>query len=119
MLSGRFTAVPLNRFFDWHGTFTGIDLECPVLLRHNEREFLTKSTLARARIWVAEEMIQCGADDRSAEVGRSRCSCSEGFSQAGIIEQTFYRRKAKYAGLEVVGARDGSNLRTSICASSF
>ncbi len=59
----------------------------------------------------AEETIQCGADDRSAEAGEVGVPVAEVIRRAGISEQTFYRWKAKYAGLEVDQVRQMAQLQ--------
>ncbi len=58
-----------------------------------------------------EEAVQCGADDWCAEAGAGGCSCGELIRKAGISEQTFYRWKAKYAGLEVDQVRQMAQLQ--------
>jgi putative transposase len=62
-----------------------------VSLRQNSREF-----------WlINEEAIRSGADRWCAEGGRTGVPVVELIRKIEISEQTFYRWKAKYVGLEV------------------
>ncbi len=59
----------------------------------------------------AEEALQCGTDDwvlKQAEVG---VPVAEVIRRAGISEQTFYRWKAKCAGLEIDLVRQMAQLQ--------
>jgi putative transposase len=58
-----------------------------------------------------EEAIQCGAYRRGAETGGSWVPVVEVIRKAGISEQTFYRWKAKYVGLEVDQVRQMKQLQ--------
>jgi putative transposase len=56
----------------------------------------------------AEEAVYCGALLKQAQVG---VPVAEVIRKAGISEQTFYRWKAKYAGLEVNEVRKMAQLQ--------
>src|SRR5271170_8235446 len=66
--------------------------------------------LKRRRGLDAEEAVQCGAD-RCAEAGRSGCTGCRSESKGWDQRETFYRWKAKYAGLEVDQVRQMAQLQ--------
>jgi putative transposase len=61
-----------------------------------------------------EEAIQCGADRRGTEAAEVGVPVVELIRKAGISEQTFYRWKAKYVGLEVDQVRQMKQLQEEI-----
>jgi hypothetical protein len=58
-----------------------------------------------------EEAIFCGADCGRAEAGGAGSACGGGDSQGGISEQTFYRWKKQYVGMETDQARQMKQLQ--------
>ena len=52
-----------------------------------------------------------GADGRSSEASRGGCSGSGGVPPSGITEQTFYRWKKRYVGLEIDQVRQLKQLQ--------
>lgn len=58
-----------------------------------------------------EEAFQCGAEDHGLKQTRAGVPVAEVIRKAGISEQTFYRSKAKYAGLEVDQVRQIAQLQ--------
>ena len=58
-----------------------------------------------------EEAFQCRADDWGVEASAGGVPVAEVIRKAGISEQTFYRWKAKYAGLEVDQVRQMAQLQ--------
>lgn len=58
-----------------------------------------------------EKEVFRGADCKNAEAGRGWVPIAELIQKVGITEQTFYRWKSKYAGLEVDQVRQIKQLR--------
>ena len=58
-----------------------------------------------------EEAFQRGIDDSSADASIGGVPVAEVIRKPGISEQTFYRWKAKYAGLEVDQVRQMAQLQ--------
>jgi putative transposase len=58
-----------------------------------------------------EETVHGGADDRRLKQAEVGVPVAEVIRKAGISEQTFYRWKARYAGLEVDQVRQIAQLQ--------
>jgi putative transposase len=58
-----------------------------------------------------EEALFGGADCGRAEAGRAGSACGEVIRKVGISEQTFYRWKKQYVGMETDQARQMKQLQ--------